>query len=208
MGPVAATLVLQAAFVLLAFGWRTAAQLRATGSTGFVAHRERGPAAKAAGLALTAGLLAVVAGTAMADSGGWNALALLGAAAMLAGLALCLAAQRSMGASWRIGVDPDERTDLVTTGLFGRLRNPIFTAMILFAAGSALAVPTPVTALGLLLATAGIVAQVLVVEEPHLRRQHGPVYDDYAARTGRFLPRLRAADRLAAGDGEPGAGGR
>jgi hypothetical protein len=40
-------------FVLLAFGWRTVAQARATGSTGFVAHRERGPVAKAAGAALT-----------------------------------------------------------------------------------------------------------------------------------------------------------
>jgi protein-S-isoprenylcysteine O-methyltransferase Ste14 len=195
MGPVATTLLLQTAFVLLAFGWRTVAQVRATGSTGFVAHRERGLAAKAAGLALTVGLLVVVAGTVLADDRGWDAPAALGAVAMLGGLVLCLTAQRAMGASWRIGVDPDERTDLVTSGLFGRMRNPIFTAMLLFAAGSALAVPTAVSVLGLLLATAGIVAQVLIVEEPHLRRQHGPAYDDYLARTGRFLPALATDGR-------------
>lgn len=198
MGPVTTTLVLQALFVLLAFGWRTLAQLRATGSTGFVAHRERGLVAKAAGLALTLGLLAVAAGTALADDRGWDAPAYGGVLAMLGGLVLCLAAQRAMGASWRIGVDPDERTTLVTTGLFGAMRNPIFTAMSLFAAGSALAVPTAVTVLGLLVATAGIVAQVLVVEEPHLRRQHGPAYDAYVARSGRFLPRLARTGRAVA----------
>ena len=109
---------------------------------------------------------------------------------MLGGLLVTLAAQRAMGESWRIGVDPDERTELVTAGLFGRVRNPIFTGMLLFAAGSALAVPTPVTVLGLLAAAAGITAQVRLVEEPHLRRQHGPAYDAYARTAGRFLPRV------------------
>ena len=141
MGPVTTALVLQGLFVLLAFGWRTVAQARATGSTGFVAHRERGPIAKTAGAALTLGLLAVVAGTVLADDRPWDALAVAGTAAMLGGLLVTLAAQRAMGESWRIGVDPDERTELVTAGLFGRIRNPIFTGMLLFAAGSALAVP-------------------------------------------------------------------
>ena len=188
MGPITIAVLLQAAFVLLAFGWRSLAQHRATGSTGFVAHRERGLVAKAAGLALTLGLLAVVAGTLLADPRDWNVAAYAGVVAMLGGVVLCLAAQRAMGASWRIGVDPDEHTALVTTGLFATMRNPIFTAMLLFAAGSALAVPTVVTVLGFAVAAAGILAQVLLVEEPHLRRQHGATYDAYVARSGRFLP--------------------
>ena len=190
MGPVTTTLVLHAVFVLLAFGWRTVAHARATGSTGLVAHRERGPAAKTAGAALTFGLLAVVAGTALADGRPWDAPAAAGTAAMIAGLLVTLAAQRAMGESWRIGVDPDERTELLTAGLFGRVRNPIFTSMLLFAAGSTLAVPTAVTLIGLLAAVAGVTAQVRLVEEPHLRRQHGPAYEAYARTTGRFLPRL------------------
>lgn len=195
MGPVATTLLLQGAFVLLAFGWRTVAQLRATGSTGFVVHRERGLVATAAGLALTLGLLAVVAGVLLADERGWDAIAVAGTSAMLGGIALCLAGQRAMGASWRIGVDPDERTALVTTGLFGRMRNPIFTAMLVFATGSALAVPGALSVLGLAVAAAGIVAQVLLVEEPHLRRQHGETYEQYVSRSGRFAPALHRAAR-------------
>ena len=122
-------------------------------------------------------------------------MAVLGAAAMLAGLLVTLAAQRAMGESWRIGVDPHERTELVTAGLLGRVRNPIFAGMLLFAAGSALAVPTPLTVLGLVLATAGVAAQVVLVEEPHLRRQHGTDYDAYVSRSGRFLPGLARAAR-------------
>jgi protein-S-isoprenylcysteine O-methyltransferase Ste14 len=166
VGLVAVTLLLQAVFVLLAFGWRTVAQARATGSTGFVAHRERGGAAKAAGAALTVGLLAVVAGTALADRRGWDALGVVGTAAMVAGLLVTLAAQRAMGAAWRIGVDPDEQTELVTAGPFGRVRNPVFTGMLAFAAGSALAAPNGVTVAGLLLAAGGVAAQVLLSRSP------------------------------------------
>src|SRR3546814_15382651 len=53
----------------------------------------------------------------------------------VAGIAATLYAQRDMGESWRIGVDPSETTTLVLRGVFGLVRNPIFTAMLIFAAG-------------------------------------------------------------------------
>ena len=57
------------------------------------------------------------------------------------GIAATVYAQLDMGDSWRIGVDPSETTTLVRTGLFGWVRNPIFTAMLLFGLGIALVVP-------------------------------------------------------------------
>jgi protein-S-isoprenylcysteine O-methyltransferase Ste14 len=60
--------------------------------------------------------------------------------------------------------------------------------MLTFAAGSALAVPGLLTALGFAAFAAGIVGHVVLVEEPHLRQQHGPTYDGSRARTGRDLP--------------------
>ena len=40
-------------------------------------------------------------------------------------------AQGHMKNSWRIGIDTETKTELVTTGLFGLSRNPIFFGMIL-----------------------------------------------------------------------------
>lgn len=49
-----------------------------------------------------------------------------------------LASQSAMGASWRIGVDADERTELVAAGILRVARNPIFTAMAIASIGLAL----------------------------------------------------------------------
>jgi protein-S-isoprenylcysteine O-methyltransferase Ste14 len=114
----------------------------------------------------------------------------------LAGFAATLAAQTGMGASWRIGVDPAERTALVTDGVFAHVRNPIFTAMAAALAGVVLTVPTWVSVLALVALVVAVQLQVRAVEEPYLRSVHGPAYADYAARAGRFLPgigRLTAA---------------
>lgn len=99
-----------------------------------------------------------------------------------------LAAQAGMGASWRIGVDATERTELVTTGAFGVVRNPVFTAMLAAVLGLALLVPTAVSVAALVCLFLAVELQVRQVEEPYLLRTHGQAYAAYAARVGRFLP--------------------
>jgi protein-S-isoprenylcysteine O-methyltransferase Ste14 len=103
-----------------------------------------------------------------------------------------------MGASWRVGVDAAERTELVTGGLFARVRNPVFTAMTFTAAGLALMVPTVIPALALMVLVVAIELQVRVVEEPYLSVVHGRAYDAYAARAGRFVPGIGRRGRAAA----------
>ena len=120
-----------------------------------------------------------------AGTGFWVGLVLTAA-----GFATAVVAQNTMGASWRIGVDQAERTELVTHGVFARVRNPIFTAMIAAQAGTALMAPTWLSLLGVVLLVVGIELQVRRIEEPYLARVHGAAYTDYAARTGRFLPNL------------------
>jgi protein-S-isoprenylcysteine O-methyltransferase Ste14 len=126
-------------------------------------------------------------------------------AAHVAGLALfalgltgLLIAQEMMGRSWRIGVDEQERTDLVTIGLFSLVRNPIYTAMLPTVLGLTLMVPNVVA----LVAFAGLVTaleiQTRFVEEPYLLGAHGDRYARYAGRVGRFIPgigRLEATGR-------------
>jgi protein-S-isoprenylcysteine O-methyltransferase Ste14 len=104
------------------------------------------------------------------------------------GIAATVYAQLDMGDSWRIGVDPGETTTLVRSGVFGWVRNPIFTAMITFGFGIALVTPNLVAIAGFVLLVATIELQVRIVEEPYLLTVHGDAYRDYLANVGRFVP--------------------
>lgn len=117
-----------------------------------------------------------------------DALRWIGVAVAVAGIGLTYAAQVGMGTEWRIGIDRTEVTGLVTSGVFGVARNPIFTAMIFTAAGFALMVPNLIGIIALACLVVAIEMQVRFVEEPHLRRLHGPTYDQYTAEVGRFVP--------------------
>ncbi len=75
-----------------------------------------------------------------------------GIALAVLGIVLTVWAQLDMGDSWRVGVDESEMTPLVHSGMFGRVRNPIYTAMLTFDLGIALLTPNFVTFAGLTLA--------------------------------------------------------
>lgn len=191
-------LALMAAYLVLAFGVRVAVAVRTTGKTGISDLRAAPPIELLGGTLFFGGvaagginpLLAVV--DALEP---WSELDTTVAHA--AGLALCavgiagtFAAQMAMGSSWRIGVDPAERTELVTGGVFRLCRNPIYTFMAIAWLGFALLVPTWLMAVAGALLVAGLEVQVRLVEEPHLLRTHGEPYAAYARRVGRFLPSL------------------
>ncbi len=107
----------------------------------------------------------------------------------LLSLAFILAAQRTMADSWRIGIDEKVKTELVTTGIFSRVRNPIFSGMLLVLASLFLLIPTSFTAFVAILSYILINIQVRL-EEEFLARVHGERYLEYKKRAGRFLPRL------------------
>ena len=85
-------------------------------------------------------------------------------------------AQVAMGASWRIGVDESERTELVTDGPFAIVRNPIYSAMFPTLIGIALLDPNPISFGAVLLLGLGLEMQTRLVEEPYLRQVHGDAY--------------------------------
>jgi len=190
-------LVLALLYVVLAFGVRGAIQWRRTGDVGFRfgAERRGSPqwwARLAFVAALVGGLLAPVLAVL-----GWldpiaaldrRAVALVGTALALTGIIATFVAQVAMGTAWRVGVDPDERTDLVMRWPFTLVRNPIFTAMGVTASGLTLMVPSVLALASFVVLLWALRYQVVVVEEPYLKRLHGAQYDAYAARVGRFLP--------------------
>ena len=119
-----------------------------------------------------------------------DAVPIVGLVVAVVGIAATYVAQLGMGSEWRIGIDRTEVTGLVTGGLFAWVRNPIFTAMIFTAVGFAAMVPNVIAVVAAICLLVAIELQVRYVEEPHLQRLHGRVYDEYAARVGRFVPLL------------------
>lgn len=187
-------LALYALYLALAFGWRTWLQLRRTGSSGFVGISRAGVLERLGGALLIVSLVFGVLSP-LAELSGSAAYLVPprlapGAALYALGLALTLAAQLQMGVSWRIGVDPSEKTGLVTAGPFALARNPIFGGMIAVALGLLLLVPNVFALLAVVALVVGVEIQVRLVEEPYLVKQHGDAYLSWARRTGRFVPGL------------------
>lgn len=194
-----AALALYGIFIVSGFGWRSYRQWRLTGSTGMRGfHGRPGSLEWLAGagfvVAILLGALApllqwlgVLSPVAWLDH--W-AVHTLGAIAAILGIAATLLAQESMGESWRIGVDASETTRLIDNGVFKLVRNPIFTAMLIFGAGVALLAPNGLALLAFATLATSIELQVRIVEEPYLRRTHGLRYAEYTSRVGRFIPGL------------------
>jgi protein-S-isoprenylcysteine O-methyltransferase Ste14 len=170
---------------------------RATGSTG-TPKRNSGlkPTDFIGGAVAFTGMATTVAGTMFAAVGWLEAVGFLDFIAVrVVGMVLAVmsigmvwVAQSGMGASWRATVDYSERPELVTTGLFAVIRNPIFTFIIIATAGLALMAPNVVTLVGVVVVAVGIEVHVRRVEEPYLRWAHEDAYREYEARVGRFIP--------------------
>jgi len=142
-------------FVGIGVGWRAYHHWRRFGATGIALFRS-GRLAQHVRDALLMLLLFIVGGEAAAvayfpallrrlgyipglDSS-WAAGT--GAALVIAATALMVASQLHLGASWRIGIEPEARPGLVTGGFYRFCRNPIFVFMLAGIAGFVLLIPT------------------------------------------------------------------
>lgn len=105
----------------------------------------------------------------------------------LIGLSFCLYAQLKMGASWRVGIDEKVKTQLITTGLYGLIRNPTYLGLFLLNIGVWLIWPTWTIFLLNILFILFLEIQVRC-EEDYLLSTHGELYRDYKNRTKRYLP--------------------
>jgi protein-S-isoprenylcysteine O-methyltransferase Ste14 len=111
----------------------------------------------------------------------------------------------AMGDTWRIGINPKEKTTLIRRGPYRWIRHPIYSLQIVMLAGAVLLLPTVIS-----LAT--LITHFLCVrvkardEENYLLTVHGAAYADYCSGTGGLFPRrLRGfdpiQDRPASGEG-------
>ncbi len=196
-------LVLWGLFFLIAVAGRAALSRRRTGSWGVSGiSGAPGSVEWVGGVLFVASFVLMVGSAVLQLDGAVDPLAALdgdrasaaGVALFVAGLGALVGAQLAMGASWRIGVEAEDRTELVTNGPFALVRNPIYSAMVPAVAGLVLLSPSVIGIAGLVALVVSLEIQTRLVEEPHLLRAHSEDYARYAARVGRFVPGLGKLD--------------
>jgi len=129
---------------------------------------------------------------AFAHSGPYASLRILAAAVAVVSLVATIRCWLRMGDDWRMDIGA-RKTKLITDGLFGLIRHPIYAFSMLLMLCSAVVVPTAAM-IAIALTHLTLMNLKARNEEQHLSSVHGESYRRYAARTGRFFPRLRSPE--------------
>lgn len=110
----------------------------------------------------------------------------IGIGFLIVALVWTVIAQGNMKNSWRIGIDTQTKTELVTNGLFSISRNPIFFGMISSLVGLFLTTPNALTLIFLILGYVLIQIQIRL-EEEFLIKEHGQAYIGYKQKVRRLI---------------------
>jgi protein-S-isoprenylcysteine O-methyltransferase Ste14 len=110
----------------------------------------------------------------------------LGIGLLVLALIWTIIAQTDMKDSWRIGIDTQTKTELITTGLFKYSRNPIFLGMLTSLFGLFLLTPNALTFIFLIVGYILIQIQIRL-EEEFLAKEHGQNYLFYRKKVRRFF---------------------
>lgn len=95
-------------------------------------------------------------------------------------------AQRNMANEWRIGIDNENKVNLITKGMFSISRNPIFLGVIFVFIGLFLIIPNTVTSL-ILVAGVMVIQVQIRLEEEFLTNTLSDEYKDYMNKVNRWL---------------------
>lgn len=110
----------------------------------------------------------------------------VGWALLILSLIMVWLAQSNMRESWRIGIDEENKTELITNGFFAFSRNPIFLGIMIANVGLFLVLPNAFTLLIIALSTTSINTQIRL-EEEFLTEEHGKQYITYQSKVNRWL---------------------
>jgi len=104
----------------------------------------------------------------------------------LLGLTLCKIAQRTIGNSWRVGIDEESKSELIKNGIYKYVRNPTYTGLFMLSGGIWFIYPTALFSLWVLGFIIMMEFQVRC-EEEYLEEHHGKEYRDYFNSTRRYI---------------------
>jgi protein-S-isoprenylcysteine O-methyltransferase Ste14 len=113
-----------------------------------------------------------------------------GVACLALGLVLFHRSHADLGTNWSITLELREEHQLVTGGIYRRIRHPMYLALLLYSLGQALALPNWIAGPSYL-ATFGVLFLLRFrAEERMMLEKFGAAYRDYMARTKRLVPGL------------------
>jgi protein-S-isoprenylcysteine O-methyltransferase Ste14 len=111
-----------------------------------------------------------------------------GAAALALGLWLFHRSHVDLGRNWSITLQLREKHQLVTGGVYRRVRHPMYLALLLYSVGQALALPNWVAGPSYAVVMVLLVALRLGPEERMMLEEFGQDYEAYRATTKRLIP--------------------
>jgi len=108
----------------------------------------------------------------------------------LASYALLIGGFWLLSSAWNVLYHAQRRQALATAGPYARIRHPQYVAFVLILLGFLLQWPTLLTLVMFPILVA-MYARLAVAEEAEMRQRFGAAFEDYSARTPRFMPALR-----------------
>lgn len=117
----------------------------------------------------------------------------VGAAMLAAAIWVFWRAHRDLGANWSPSLEIGEQHQLVTRGVYGTIRHPMYASLALWSVGQALLLQNWVAGPTGLLAFLSFYYLRVPSEERMMYDHFGAAYQAYCAQTGRIVPPLRRA---------------
>ena len=114
----------------------------------------------------------------------------LGLLAAIAALVMFHLTHQSLGRNWSISLDVREGHQLVTDGIYRRVRHPMYSAFWLWAIAQALLLPNWVAGFSGLVGFGILFFGRVAREERMMLEAFGDSYRAYVARTGRVFPSI------------------
>lgn len=116
------------------------------------------------------------------------AVAFAGVVVALSALVMFRLTHRALGQNWSISLDVRQRHTLVATGIYRRIRHPMYTAFWLWAFAQALLLPNLVGGLAGLVGFGTLFFGRVGREEEMMLETFGGEYRSYMDRTNRIIP--------------------
>ncbi|MBT5705367.1 MAG: isoprenylcysteine carboxylmethyltransferase family protein [Verrucomicrobia bacterium] len=95
-----------------------------------------------------------------------------------------------LGTNWSPSLEVRKGHRLVTSGIYRRVRHPMYSSIWLWALGQAMTIPNGLIAWGPMICFSVMYFRRLPKEERMMRDRFGSEYEAYMKETGRLFPRL------------------